>query len=89
MNGHSPINFAADTYLDTSGEFYYEDESQLPKQHFVPTAGPFLQSAQNLATFDGAQRLAELEKLSSEYTPEYTVYTFLLLGTLVRGLRLG
>lgn len=76
MNGHSPINFAASTYLDSTGQFYSYGADlkleQLQKQHF---ADPFMQDTQDLAAFNGTQRLAELEKLSSEYTPEYTVYT--------------
>ena len=87
MNGHSPIDFAADTtYLDTSGQFYSYGADlklqQLPKQHFVSTADPFLQDTQDLTTFSEAQRLAELEKLSSEYTPEYTVYIFFVAWNL-------
>lgn len=91
MNGHSPINFAADNYLDTSGQFYaYGSDlklQQLPKQHYVSTADPFLQDAQDLTTFNEAPSLAELEKLSSEYTPEYTVYRLLLLENLIHGIQ--
>lgn len=68
------MNFAAGTYIDTPDQFY--QLQQMPKQHFMSTPE---QLAQELAhttpelAFNEAQRLADLEKLSNEYTPEYTV----------------
>lgn len=71
MDGQAPIDFAPDTYIDSTDPFYFE-----AKQHFMPTPPQFVQdipvASPELASFNEAQRLAELEKLSNEYTPEYT-----------------
>ncbi|KAF8425641.1 peptidase C65 Otubain-domain-containing protein [Tirmania nivea] len=72
MNGQAPVDFAAATYIDPTDPFY----SFEAKQHFMSTPQPFVQdipvASPELAAFNEAQRLADLEKLSNEYTPEYT-----------------
>jgi len=86
MNGQSPVDFATATYIDPTDPFY----SFEAKQHLMSTPQPFVQDipvpSPELASFDAAQRLAELEKLSNEYTPEYTVLSS-ITGRLYYGIR--
>lgn len=88
MNGQAPVDFAAEPYIDPTDPFY----SFEAKQHFMSTPPPFVQDisvdSPELASFHDAQRLAELEKLSNEYTPEYTVLNS-TAGTLYYGTREG
>ena len=71
MNGQASVDFAEGQYIDPTDPFYFG-----AKLHFMPTPQPFVPVASpELTSLNKAQKLAELaelEKLSNEYTPEYT-----------------
>jgi len=66
MDGQAPVEFVAESYIDPAHPFLQLMSTSQPFTD-IPVASP------ELASFNEAQRLAELEKLSNEYTPEYTV----------------
>ena len=79
MNG---TPFGTEGFGDSSVDPYYtydlKLQQQLAKQHFgSPMAGsdPFNQvTSSDLGVYNDPQSLAELEKLSNEYSPKYTVF---------------
>ena len=89
MDGQSGSGFSGDSYIDPSGSFYVFGSElkiqDLAKPQFAPSPEHYVQDATNttpeLSTYSEAQRFADLEKLSSEFTPEYTVYNFTPYGS--------
>lgn len=76
MNGQPPSGFGSEGFVNNPDPAFYQYEDlqqQQPEQQQAYMQGASNHISPDAAAYNSQQRFAELEKLSSEYSPEYTV----------------